>query len=73
MLLQAKDTLKSITIRVRSPMALPCSILSSLCTQSVLSEVYAADKATSGPASPSTVVGILRKATARRVSAALAM
>ena len=36
--------------------------------QSVLSEVYAADKAASGFAPPSTVVGILRKATTRRVS-----
>ncbi|TBU22978.1 GatB/YqeY domain-containing protein [Dichomitus squalens] len=42
----------------------------SITIRSVLSEVYAADKAASGTASPSTVAGILRKATVRRMDAA---
>ncbi|KAM5535099.1 hypothetical protein V8D89_011185 [Ganoderma adspersum] len=42
----------------------------SITIRSVLSEVYAADKAASGFAPPSTVVGILRKATTRRNDAA---
>ncbi|KAI0746193.1 GatB/YqeY domain-containing protein [Earliella scabrosa] len=38
--------------------------------KSVLSEVYAADKAASGTAPPSAVAGILRKAATRRTDAA---
>ncbi|KAI0666718.1 GatB/YqeY domain-containing protein [Trametes maxima] len=38
--------------------------------RSVLSEVYAADKAASGTAPPSAVIGILRKAATRRTDAA---
>ncbi|KAI0351004.1 GatB/YqeY domain-containing protein [Trametes cingulata] len=44
--------------------------LKSTTIRSVLSEVYAADKAASGAAPPSAVVGILRKAATRRVDAA---
>ncbi|KAI0746970.1 Yqey-like protein-domain-containing protein [Daedaleopsis nitida] len=39
--------------------------------RSVLSEVYAADKAASGTAPPSAVIGILRKAATRRTDAAV--
>ncbi|RPD54195.1 GatB/YqeY domain-containing protein [Lentinus tigrinus ALCF2SS1-7] len=42
----------------------------SVTIRSVLSEVYAADKAAAGTASPSAVVGILRKAVTRRTDAA---
>ncbi|CDO76689.1 hypothetical protein BN946_scf184677.g9 [Trametes cinnabarina] len=45
-------------------------LLKSTAIRSVLSEVYAADKAASGAAPPSAVVGILRKAAARRTDAA---
>ncbi|KAI0373566.1 GatB/YqeY domain-containing protein [Pilatotrama ljubarskyi] len=44
--------------------------LKSTTIRSVLSEVYAADKAASGTAPPSIVAGILRKAAQRRVDAA---
>ncbi|TFK83909.1 GatB/YqeY domain-containing protein [Polyporus arcularius HHB13444] len=42
----------------------------SITIRSVLSEVYAADKAASGTASPSAIVGILRKAATRRADSA---
>ncbi|OSC97070.1 GatB/YqeY domain-containing protein [Trametes coccinea BRFM310] len=45
-------------------------LLKSTTIRSVLSEVYAADKAASGTAPPSAVVGILRKAATRRSDAA---